>query len=278
MPGLDRGLVELQLPIKPGKKPIKQNPRRFAPEILSKIKTEVERLLKCKFIRVTRYVEWIANIVPVIKKNGTLRVCIDFRDLNAATPKDEYPMPVAEMLVDSAAGYEYLSMLDGYSEYNQIFIAEEDVSKTAFRCPGALGTYEWVVMPFGLKNAGATYQRAMNTIFHDFINTFMQVYIDDIVIKSVSRKNHIDHLRQSFERMREHGLKMNPLKCAFCVKAGDFLGFVVHKKGIEINQNKTKAILEAKAPSNKKELQSLLGKINFLRRFISNLSGKAQAF
>ena len=278
MPGLDRGLVELQLPIKPGKKPIKQSPRRFAPEILSKIKTEVERLLKCKFIRVTRYVEWIANIVPVIKKNGTLRVCIDFRDLNAATPKDEYPMPVAEMLVDSAAGYEYLSMLDGYSGYNQIFIAEEDVSKTAFRCPGALGTYEWVVMPFGLKNAGATYQRAMNTIFHDFINTFMQVYIDDIVIKSVSRKNHIDHLRQSFERMREHGLKMNPLKCAFCVKAGDFLGFVVHKKGIEINQNKTKAILEAKAPSNKKELQSLLGKINFLRRFISNLSGKAQAF
>ena len=132
MPGLDRGLVELQLPIKPGKKPIKQNPRRFAPEILSKIKTEVERLLKCKFIRVTRYVEWIANIVPVIKKNGTLRVCIDFRDLNAATPKDEYPMPVAEMLVDSATGYEYLSMLDGYSGYNQIFIAEEDVSKTAF--------------------------------------------------------------------------------------------------------------------------------------------------
>ena len=132
MPGLDRGLVELQLPIKPGKKPVKQCPRRFAPEILSKIKTEVERLLKCKFIRATRYVEWIANIVPVIKKNGTLRVCIDFRDLNAATPKDEYPMPVAEMLVDSAAGHEYLSMLDGYSGYNQIFIAEEDVSKTAF--------------------------------------------------------------------------------------------------------------------------------------------------
>ncbi|CAI8592160.1 unnamed protein product [Vicia faba] len=118
----------------------------------------------------------------------------------------------------------------------------------------------------------------MNSIFHDFINTFMQVYIDDIVVKSVSRKNLIDHLRQSFERMREHGLKMNPLKCAFCVKAGDFLGFVVHKKGIEINQNKTKEILEAKAPMNKKELQSLLGKINFLRRFISNLSGKAQAF
>ncbi|KAK2370658.1 hypothetical protein QL285_083688 [Trifolium repens] len=224
------------------------------------------------------YVEWLANIVPVIKKNGTLRVCIDFRDLNNATPKDEYAMPVAEMLVDSAAGFEFLSMLDGYSGYNQIFIAEEDVSKTAFRCPGALGTYEWVVMPFGLKNAGATYQRAMNSMFHDFIDTFMQVYIDDIIIKSSSEDSHLLYLRQSFERMRRHGLKMNPLKCAFCVHAGDFLGFVVHKKGIEINQNKTKAILETKPPSTKKQLQSLLGKINFLRRFISNLSGKAQAF
>ena len=95
-----------------------------------------------KFIRTTRYVEWLANIVPVIKKNGTLRVCIDFRDLYQATPKDEYSMPVAEMLVDSAAGFEYLSMMDGYSGYNQILIAEEDVSKTAFRCPGAIGTYE----------------------------------------------------------------------------------------------------------------------------------------
>ena len=133
-------------------------------------------------------------------------------------------------------------------------------------------------MPFGLKNAGATYQRAMNSIFHDFIETFMQVYIDDIVIKSISAETHLHHLSQSFERMRKHGLKMNPLKCAFFVQAGDFLGFVVHKKGIEINQNKTKAIMETKVPTSKRELQSLLGKINFLRRFISNLSGRTQAF
>ncbi|KAK2354765.1 hypothetical protein QL285_092243 [Trifolium repens] len=278
MPGLNREMVELRLPIKAGKKPVKQLPKRFAPEIMFKIKEEIERLLRSKFIRTARYVEWLANIVPVIKKNGTLRVCIDFRDLNNATPKDEYAMPVAEMLIDSAAGFEFISMLDGYSGYNQIFIAEEDVSKTAFRCPGALGTYEWVVMPFGLKNGGATYQRAMNSMFHDFIDTFMQVYIDDIIIKSSSEDSHLQYLRQSFERMRKHRLKMNPLKCAFCVHAGDFLGFVVHKKGIEINQNKTKAILETKPPSTKKQLQSLLGKINFLRRFISNLSGKAQAF
>ena len=101
-------------------------------------------------------------------------------------------------------------------------------------------------MPFGLKIVGATYQRVMNSMLHDFIETFMQVYIDDIVIKSVSHEFHLDHLWKSFERMRKHGLKMNPLKCAFFVQAGDFLGFVVHKKGIEINQNKTKAIMSGK--------------------------------
>jgi len=139
MPGLSREMVELKLPIRPDKKSVKQIPRRFAPQVLSKIKEEIERLLKSRFIRSARYVDWLANIVPVVKKNGTLRVYIDFRDLNNATRKDEYPMPVAEMLVDSTAGFEYLSMLDGYSGYNQIFIAEEDVCKIAFRCPGALG-------------------------------------------------------------------------------------------------------------------------------------------
>ena len=242
------------------------------------IKEEIERLLKCGFIRTARYVDWLANIVLVVKKNGTLRICIDFRHLNLATPKDEYHMPIAEMFVDSAAGFEYLSMLDDYSGYNQIYIAEEDVSKTAFRCLGDLGCYEWIVMPFGLKNVGACYHRAMNSMFNDFIEKFMQIYIDDIVVKSSSEKDHLDHLQRSFERMTKYGLKMNPLKCAFGVRACDFLGFVVHKKGIEINQNKTKAILEIKPPSTKKEIQSLLGKINFLRRFISNLSGRTKVF
>jgi len=133
-------------------------------------------------------------------------------------------------------------------------------------------------MPFGLKNDGACYQRAMNSMFHDFIEKFMQVYIDDIVVESSSERDHLDHLQQSFERMRKYGLKMNPLKCAFGIRTCDFLGFVVHKKGIEINQNKTKAILETKKLSTKKELQSLLGKSNFLRRFVSNLSGRTEAF
>lgn len=123
MPGLSQKLVELKLLIKIDKRPAKRTPRWFAPEIMSKIKAETERLLWNRFIRPTRYVEWLANIVPVIKNNDTLRVFIDFRDLNAVIPKEEYPMPVAEMLVDSADGFEYLSILYGYSGYNQIFIA-----------------------------------------------------------------------------------------------------------------------------------------------------------
>ena len=105
-------------------------------------------------------------------------------EIYMATPKDEYPMPVADLLVDGVSGYKVLSFMDGHLGYNQIFIAESDVHKTVFRCPGSIGTFEWVVMPFGLKNAGATYQRAMNSIFHDMIGKYMKLYIDDIVVKS----------------------------------------------------------------------------------------------
>ena len=111
-------------------------------EIISKVKVEIKWLLRNKFIKPARYVEWLANIVPIIKKNSILRVCIYFRDLNVATPKDDYQMLVAEMLVDYMVGFEYLSLLDGYSGYNHIFIAEEDITKNTFRCSGALGTYE----------------------------------------------------------------------------------------------------------------------------------------
>ncbi|GKV07170.1 hypothetical protein SLEP1_g18971 [Rubroshorea leprosula] len=179
MPGLDRELVEHRLPINKGYKPYKQPPRRMSPEVILKVKEEVERLHKVGFIRTARYSEWLSNIVPVLKKNGKLRVCIDFRNLNLATPKDEYLMPVADLLVDGVARHRILSFMDGHSGYNQIFIAEEDIR--------------------------ATYQRAMNAIFHDMIGRFMEIYIDDVVVKSMEDKEHLEHLRKAFERMRQHG-------------------------------------------------------------------------
>ena len=134
------------------------------------------------FIRQRRYAEWISNVVPVYKKNGKLRVCIDFRNLNKATPMDGYPMPVADLLVNAAAGHRIISFMDGNAGYNQIFMAEEDIPKTAFRCPGHVGLFEWIVMTFGLKNAGATYQRAMNFILHEFIGKLVEILLRFILI------------------------------------------------------------------------------------------------
>ena len=122
--------------------------------------------------------------------------------------------------------------------------------------------YEWVVMPFGLKNAGATYQHALNVIFHGLIGHSVEVYINDIVVKSLDSEKHLEDLKCAFRHMRSHGLKLNSLKCAFGVSAKNFLGFLVHNLGIEIDENKAKAILAAKPPRTKTELQSFLGQIN----------------
>ncbi|CAL8152706.1 unnamed protein product [Prunus armeniaca] len=206
-----------------------------------------------RFIRTAQYVEWLANIVSVFKNTGALRVCTDYRNLNLATPKDEYPMPLSDLLADGAAKHELLSFMDGHAGYNQIFIAEEDVHKTAFRCPTG------VVMPFGLKNAGATYQRAMNLIFHDLIGRTVEVYIDEVVVKSPSKADHVGHLQQAFNRMRAHGLKMNPKKFAFGITAENLLGFLVHQRGIEVDKSKATAIMTAPPPKTKKDLQYFLG-------------------
>jgi hypothetical protein len=125
--------------------------------------------------------------------------------------------------------------LDGNVGYNQIFMAEEDMSTSAFRCPGFISLFEWVVMTFGLKNAGATYQRAMNLIFHDLLGIILEVYIDDVVVKSDSMDGHLADLRLALERMRRYGLKINPVKCVFYVLAGKFLEFIIHEHGIEID-------------------------------------------
>ena len=195
----------------------------------------ITKLLEAKFIRQCRYAEWISNVVHVYKKKGKLRVCIDFRDLNKATPIDGYPMTVADLLVDAAAGHKVISFMDGNAGYNQIFMAEEYIHKTAFRCPGYVGLFEWIVMTFGLKNAGATYQWAMNYIFHKLIGAIDEIYIDDVVVKSKGHQEHLADLHKTLECTRKHGLKMNPNKCAFGVWAGQFLRFMVHECGIEIS-------------------------------------------
>jgi hypothetical protein len=200
MPGLSRELVEHRLPIKAGFRPYKQGARNFKPEIIGRVKEQVDRLLQAGLIQPCRYANWVSNIVPVEKKNTRkIRICVDFKNLNRATPKDEYLMPVADLLIDSASGNKVINFLDGNAGYNQIFMAKEDVSKTTFRCPEFVGLFEWVVMTFGLKNASAMYQRAMNLIFHNLLGVLMGVYIDDVVVKSVGFEEHMTNLKLLLE-------------------------------------------------------------------------------
>jgi hypothetical protein len=278
MPGLSRELIEHWLPIKADFRPYKRGAQNFKLEIVGRVKEEVDRLLQARFIQPCRYVDWVSNIVMVEKKNtGKIRIYVNFRNLNRATPKDEHPMPIADLLIDSAAGNKMISFLDGNAGYNQIFMAKEDVSKTVFHCPGFIRLFEWVVMTFGLKNAGATYQRAMNLIFHDLLRVLMEVYIGDVLVKLVGFKEHMTNLKLSLERIKKYGLRMNPLKCAFGVTSRWFLGFVVHEHDIQIDPKKIESIGRIGELVCKKNVQKLLGKINYLCCFISNLTGQVES-
>jgi hypothetical protein len=215
----------------------------------------------------------------VEKKNtDKIQVCIDFCNLNKANPKDEYPMPTANMLLNNASRHRVISFLDGNTGYNQFFMAKKDMSKTVFHCPDFIGLFEWVVITFGLKNAGAIYQRAMNLIFHDLLGIILEIYIDDIVVKLDSIDSHLSNLRLALKRMRRYGFKINHLICVFGVSAGKFLGFIIHEHGIEIDPKKIESINKVQPPQCKNDMQKFLGKLNYLRRFIFNLSGKTSAF
>ncbi|KAK1668161.1 hypothetical protein QYE76_056320 [Lolium multiflorum] len=276
MPGLDPRIATHKLAIDPQFRPVKQKPRHLRPEFQDSVIAEVDKLITAGFIKEAQYTEWLSSIVPVEKKNGQVRVCQDFRDLNRACPKDDFPIPITEIIVDSTTGHGALSFMDGSSGYNQIKMDPDDAIHTAFRTPK--GNFYYTIMPFGLKNAGATYQRAMTRVLGDLFHHKVECYIDDLVVKTKDRRDHKEDLRVVFERLRRHQLRMNPLKCAFAVQSGVFLGFVVRHRGIEVEPKKIKAIPDMPAPQNLKELRTLQGKLAYIRRFISNLSGCIQPF
>jgi ribonuclease HI len=276
MPGIDPGLVAHSLNVEPGTKPVVQPARTFHTEVEAQITQEVKKLLAAGFIKPIQHPRWLSNIVPVKKKNGQIRCCVDFRNLNKACPKDEFPLPNMDLLIDSAAGSAMFSFMDGFSGYNQIRMSPRDAEKTAFRTP--IGNFYYTVMPFGLKNAGATYQRTMTAMFHDMIHQEIEDYVDDIVVKSKKREDHVEVLRKVFERCRLYKLKMNPLKCAFGVSAGKFLGFLVHNRGIDVDPAKASAIATMKPPTSHKELKSFLGRLSYIRRFIPGLAAVTSTF
>ena len=218
----------------------------FAPERDNVIKDEVQKLIVAKFIREVYYPDWLANVVMVKKANGKWRMCVDFIDLNKACPKDSYLLPRIDQLVDSTAGHKLLSFMDAFSGYNQIRMDKVDQEKTSFVTSQGLFCYK--VMPFGLKNAGATYQRLVNHMFRSQIGRNVEVYVDDMLVKSQDERRHLDDLQETFDTLRQYHMKLNPSKCAFGVSSGKFLGFMVFHRGIEANPDKIQAILDMKPP------------------------------
>ena len=246
MLGLDPRLVVHSFNIDLGVKLVVQPARVFHTDVKAQITQEVKKLLAAGFIKPIQHPRWLSNIVPMKKKNDQIRCCMDFRNLNKAYPKDEFPLPNVHLLVDSTARSSMFSFMDGYSRYNQIRMAAKDVEKAAFKTP--IGNFYYTVIPFGLKIAGATYQRTMTTIFHDMMRKEMEDCVDDIVIKSKTRVGHFQILEQVFERCRKYKLCMNPIKCAFGVSARKFLEFLVHHKGISVDPAKAIAIAIMKRP------------------------------
>ncbi|KAL0427416.1 UNVERIFIED_CONTAM: Retrovirus-related Pol polyprotein from transposon opus [Sesamum latifolium] len=230
------------------------------------IEEKVNKLLKAGYVVEVQYTKWLSNVVIVSKASGKWRMYTNFTNFNKACPKDPYPLPQIDLLVDSTSGCAQLSIVDAYQGYHQIFMAEEDRHKTSFITQN--GVYCYNVMPFGLKNAGATYQRPINRMFKDLIGKTMEVYVEDMLIKSKEDKEHITHLQAAFEVMRRYGMKLNPAKCTFRVRGGKFLGYMVSEKGIEANPKKIEAIMQMSSPKTIKDVQKLTGKVASLACFI----------
>uniref|UniRef100_A0A151UE88 Retrovirus-related Pol polyprotein from transposon 412 family n=1 Tax=Cajanus cajan TaxID=3821 RepID=A0A151UE88_CAJCA len=211
MPGIDADFICHRLAIHKEARPVAQRKRKVDGERQEAIVSETQKLLNAGFIREVRYTTWLANMVLVKKNSGKWRMCVDYTDLNKACPKDSYPLPSINRLVDGAFGHALLSFLDAYSGR---------------------------VMPFGLKNAGATYQRLMDKGFHQQIGRNMEVYVDDMVVKTTSATDHVSDLAEIFAQIRRHNMHLNPEKCVFGVQRGRFLGFMITSRGIEANPEK----------------------------------------
>ena len=276
VPGVDPGFIVHKLNVDPSYPPKKQKLRRSAKDHVEVVRQAGEKLKEVGAIKETFFPEWLANTVVVQKKNGKWRVCVDFTDLNRACPKDPFPMPKIDQLVNATYGLPRMSFLDAFQGYHQIALVVEDQEKMVFISPDA--NYHYTVIPFGLKNAGATYQRMMTRMFRDKIGHSVEVYIDDMVVKSKQEARHVENLQGVFEELWKHRLRLNIEKCAFGVGASKFLGYLITSRRIEVNPDQIEVVKRLKLLSNPKEVQVLTGMLVALNRFISKFSDRYRPF
>ena len=277
MPGVPREKAEHYLDVNPTAKPVKQKMCRFARDRKEIIRIEVAKLLAAGFIREVYHPEWLANPVLVQKKNKEWRMCVDYTDLNKHCPKQAFNLPRIDEVVDSTAGCELLSFLDCYSGYHQIALKKEDQEKTAFITP--FGAFCYQTMAFGLKNAGATYQRTIQSCLEEEIaDDLVEAYVDDVVIKSRQADSLIANLQRTFDKLNGFQWKLNPNKCVFGVPSGILLGHLVSRDGIRPNPEKVADILNLRPPRCVKDIQKLTGCLAALSRYISRMGEKGLPF
>jgi hypothetical protein len=277
MPGVPRNLIEHSLNVDPKATLKRQHLRRFADDRWDAIKKELAKLLAAGFIREVFYPEWLANPVLVRKKNtNEWRMCVDYTDLNKHCPKHPFGLPRIDQVIDSTASCDLLCFLNCYFGYHQIAIMEEDQEKTLFITP--FGAYCYMTMSFGLKNAGATYLRAIQACFKRQLNKNVEAYVDGVVFKTRNSDTLIADLEETFASLREYRWKLNPNKCVFGVSSGKLLGFVISHRVIKANPEKISTITTMKDPTCIKDVQKLTGCIAALNRFISKLGERGLPF
>ncbi|KAL0536697.1 hypothetical protein IC582_025657 [Cucumis melo] len=261
--------VEFAIELEPGTVPISRAPYRMAPTELKELKVQLQELLDKGFIRPS-VSPWGAPVLFVKKKDGSMRLYIDYRELNKVTVKNRYPLPRIDDLFDQLQGATVFSKIDLRSGYHQLRIKDEDVPKTAFR--SRYGHYEFIVMSFGLTNAPAVFMDLMNRVFREFLDTFVIVFIDDILIYSKTEAEHEKHLRMVLQTLRDNKLYAKFSKCEFWLKQVSFLGHVVSKAGVSVDPAKIEAVTGWTRPSTVSEVRSFLGLAGYYRRFVENFS------
>ena len=256
----------------PGGRPFKYQPHRIPHHLKPVMENQIDEMLQNNIISPSAS-PWSSPIVLVKKKDGSHRFCVDYRGLNAITTKDAYPIPRVDETLDSLGGATYFSTLDLASGYWQVEVREEDKEKTAFTSPQ--GHFEFQVMPFGLCNAPATFQRLMEYVLAGLQWEHCLIYLDDIIVFSSTFEEHIEKLTKVFQRLREGGLKLKPKKCFFAKSSVKYLGHIVSQRGLEPDPEKIKAVTEYPRPQSASALCSFLGLAGYYRRFISGFSSVA---
>ena len=254
----DTSVIQHTIPIKEGAKPFKQKLKRINPLLLPPIEKEVKKLFEEKIIIALRHSRWLENVVPIRKKNGEIRICIDFRNLNRVSLKDNYHVPKMDHILQRVVGSQRISMLDGFSRYNQVLVHPDDQEKTTFTTPW--GTLMYSKMPFGLMNVGA-FQRAMDIAFSKEKEKFVVVYLDDITVYSKSDEKHREHLERIFLKCMKFGISLNPKKSHFSLEEGKLLGHIISKDGTRIDPSRVDAIRQIFLPRNKRKYNHLLAKL-----------------